>query len=363
MSAFSSRTLLITGVSGQWGRLLAQRLLAEPSVRLLGIDRRPPDPPLEGLDFIKADVRNPLLPELLAAEGVETVVHLATVERQWRREADVESNVLGTMQLVGACAEAGVARVVLRSTTALYGARPDNPMYMPEDWPLKATPTYGYLRDALEIEQWLQEFRQEYPEMHVTVVRFAHVLGPTLVTPLGRLLSRPVVPCLLGFDPLLQVISDEDAVEALARAALSYLDGPLNAAAPGVVSLVQAASIAARPLLPVLHWPFLRSLSLVASTRAGRRALAWFPLEPAYLRFACTADISRMENVLSWRPQHSAAQTVERFAAAQRIARYRQSPEAQRYADDRLDEVLRQRRQRGRATVDIPVMGLEGEWQ
>ncbi|MCS6845084.1 MAG: NAD-dependent epimerase/dehydratase family protein [Caldilineales bacterium] len=361
MSALPSRTLLITGVSGQWGRLLAQRLLGEPSVRLLGIDRRPPDPPLEGLDFIKADVRNPLLPELLAAEGVDTVVHLATVERQWRREADFENNVLGTMQLVGACAEAGVARVVLRSTTALYGARPDNPMYLPEDWPLKATPTYGYLRDALEIEQWLQEFRQEYPELHVAVVRLAHVLGPSLVTPLSRLLTQPVVPCLLGFDPLLQVISDEDAVEALAHAALSYLDGPLNAAAPGAVSLVQAASIAARPLLPVVHWPFLQSLPLLSATRAGRRALSWFPVEPVYLRFPCTADIARLGDVLGWRPQHSAVQAVERFVAAQRTARFRQSPEAQRFADDGLDQALRQRRRRAQTVMDIPVAGLEGD--
>lgn len=356
MPSSASRTVLITGVSGQWGRRLAERLLREPSVRLLGVDRRPPDPPLDGLDFIKADVRNPLLPELLAVEQVNTVVHLAVVERQWRREADFESNVLGTMQLVGACAEAAVSHVVLRSTAALYGARPDNPMYMPEDWPLKATPTYGYLRDALEIENWLQEFRQEYPEMRLTVLRFAHVLGPTLNTPLSRLLSQPAVPCLLGFDPLLQLISDEDAVEALARAALGYGDGPVNVAAPGVVSLVQLAGMAGRPLLPVPHWPLLDVLPLLASTRAGRRSLAWFPIEPIYLRFACTADTAHMEAVMGFRPQHTATQTVERFVAARRTAPYRQHLNAERYADDQLEQALR-RRQR----TEIPVVGLGGD--
>ena len=82
------RTVVVTGVSGYWGRRVARQLLAEPNLRVLGIDARPPQQTERGLDFIKADIRNPLLSDLLRVEGVDTVVHLAWRERQWRPEED-----------------------------------------------------------------------------------------------------------------------------------------------------------------------------------------------------------------------------------------------------------------------------------
>ena len=55
------QTVLITGVGGYWGAHVAARLLTLPAVHVIGIDTAPPKEPIKGLDFIQADVRNPLV--------------------------------------------------------------------------------------------------------------------------------------------------------------------------------------------------------------------------------------------------------------------------------------------------------------
>lgn len=337
------RTILVTGVSGQWGRRVARRLLSQPGVRVLGLDRRPPEEPEAGLDFIKADTRNPLLTELLRVEQVDCVVHLAFRERQQRTEDNFESNVLGTMQLVGACADAGVRQIVIKSTTAVYGALPDNPMYLPETWPRKARSGYAWVRDALEIERFVEEFGAEYPELRIAVLRFANIVDPDAVTPFTRLLSLPVIPTLLGFDPLLQVIDGEDVVGALVHAALTGFHGPVNVAAKGVVPLCQVAGIVGRPELPLCHLGVYWGQDLAAALHVGGRLLAWFPIEPDYLRFPWTADVARMTQELGFAPAHNAKAALQRYVAARRTRPFRRSAEMERFAGDRLEWVIRER--------------------
>lgn len=343
------RTILITGVSGQWGRRVARRLLCQPGLRVLGLDQRPPEDPEAGLDFIKADTRNPLLTDLLRVEQVDCVVHLAFRERQQRTEEDFESNVMGAMYLVGACADAGVQQVVIKSTTAVYGALPDNPMYVPETWPRKARSDYAWVRDALEIERFVEEFGAEYPDLRIAVLRFANIVDPDAVTPFTRLLSLPVMPTLLGFDPLLQLVDGEDVVAALTHAALTGYSGPVNVAAEGVVPLCKIAGMVGRPELPLCHLGVYWGQDLAAALHVGRRLLAWFPLEPDYLRFPWTADVTRMAQELDFAPVYSATAALQRYAAARRTQPFRRSPEMERFAGDHLQRVIRERQ--GRATA------------
>jgi UDP-glucose 4-epimerase len=349
------QTIVVTGVSGYWGRRVAQQLLATPDVRVLGVDRRPPDQPLDGLDFVKADIRNPLLVDLLRAEQVDTLLHLAWRERQWRREEDFESNVLGAMQLLGACADAGVRQVVWRSTTAVYGAHPENPLYLPEGTPLAARSGSAAIRDALEVERFIAGFAAEYPELRMAVLRLAHVIGVDVDSPLTRLLRQPVLPDLLGFDPLLQVIDADDAVAALVHAARHLANGPVNVAADGVVSFSQLAGRLGHPTLPVLHVLVYWGWPLLASLPAGRDLLRWFPLEPDYLRYPCIGDTARMHNELGFEPQWSATQAVQRYVEGMRMRAYQRPAVAQPYADDQLERALAQRAKvaQPRARIDI----------
>ncbi len=349
------QTIVVAGVSGYWGQRVAQQLLAMPDVRVLGIDRQPPPQLLDGLDFVKADIRNPLLVELLRAERVDTLVHLAWRERQWRKEEDFESNVLGAMHLLGACVDAGVRQVVWRSTMAVYGARAQNPLYLPETTPLAARSSNAAIRDALEVERFIAGFAADYPELNMAVLRLASVIGVDVDSPFTRLLRLPVLPDLLGFDPLLQLIDADDAVAALVHAALHPVRGPVNIAAEGVVSLCQLAGKLGRPTLPIVHLLVYWGWPLLAGLPAGRDLLRWFPLEPDYLRFPWVGDLTRMRSELDFAPQWDARQAVQRYVEGMRVQRYQPPAAAQPYAADQLDIALAQRAKAAqpRARIDI----------
>ena len=327
-------TFAITGVSGSWGRRVAERLLATPTVRVLGIDRCPPDRPLAQVDFIKADIRNPLLAELFAAEQVDTLVHLAWSEPLDPGEADFESNVLGSMHLLGMAVDGGVRRVLWRSSTAVYGAAPQNPLYLPEDTPLASQSASPALQQMLEVERFIASLASDYPATAFAVLRLAHVIDADLDSPLTRLLRLPVWPDLLGFDPLLQLVDGEDAVAALVQAALGDWQGAVNVAADGVVTLNQLAGKLGRPTLPLLHLLVTHLWPLAQTMPQSQHVRRWFPLEPDQLRYACIAECQRMRSVLGEMPQHSASQAVERYVQQMRIRRYQ--PVADAAADDEL---------------------------
>ena len=173
-------TIMVTGVAGYWGSRVARGLLVEPGVHVVGVDRAPAEEvELEGPDYIQADLGNPLLAELLQVEQVETVCHLAFEETARPSEKSFETNVMGAMKLLGACAESGVRRVVLKSSTMVYGAAADNSAFLLEDAPLRGGRRTGYNRHRCEIESFVNGFRRQAPEMEIAILRFANIVGPT----------------------------------------------------------------------------------------------------------------------------------------------------------------------------------------
>lgn len=302
------KVVLVTGAAGYWGRRLAQRLLAEDHVRLIAIDQQAPEQPAAGLDFRPADVRSPLLVEMLRDEGVQSVCHLQFREEVAGSEATFDLNVVGTIKLLETCSEAGVGHVVLRSSTAVYGARPDNSAFLTEETPLRGSATYGFNRDWLEIEGFVGGLMSQANGPAVTVLRLASVVGPTADSPMTRFLKIPLPPVLLGFDPMLQFLHEDDAVEALAHAVLSGLPGIFNVAAEGALPLTKLLSLARKLPLPVAHPLAYWGLNWLRGSRW--RPESYFPLEPDYLRYPWVADLGRMREELGFAPQYTAEEAV-----------------------------------------------------
>jgi UDP-glucose 4-epimerase len=190
----SPSVVLVTGVSRFLSGHLAARLAANPQIeRVLGVDTVPP--PRELLrrmgraEFVRADIRNPLISKVVASADVDTVVHASLSSNPGSsggRAAMKEMNVIGTMQLLAACQKApSVRRMVLKSTTAVYGSSPRDPALFDETMTPKDLPSGGYAKDAAEIEGYLRGFARRRPEVSVTVLRFANVIGPHIDTALG----------------------------------------------------------------------------------------------------------------------------------------------------------------------------------
>jgi UDP-glucose 4-epimerase len=337
------KVVLVTGVAGYLGARLAARLAGLPGLQVIGLDLKPPKEPVRNLDFIQADVRNNLLPELFKGEDIAAVCHMAFQESDRPNENGLDFNVMGTIRVMGACAEAGVPRVVVPSSTLVYGARPDNSAFLTEDFPLRGSLRFGTVRDLIEIESFCNGFRRQYPETELTVLRFASVVGLGVRSPMTRFLSDPLAPVLLGFDPMMQVIHEEDVVDALAHALFADASGVFNVAAEGVMPLTQLMALAGKTPIPVLHWGVYWGSGLLRSVGVG--TARYLPFDPDYLRYGWVTDTDRMRCALNFAPHYTAAETLREFASLKRLARYLSEHTACAYDEERLRDTIERRRQ------------------
>ena len=336
------RVVLVTGVAGYWGFRVAARLLDEVGCQVIGIDVEEPATELKELDFVQADVRNPALMDLLRAEQVDTLCHLAFVETRQPGEAAFDLNVMGTTKLLGECAEAGVSKVVLKSSTTVYGARPTNAAFLTEDHALRGSKRHGTTRDLLEIEAFCRGFRQRAPDTLLTILRFASIVGPTADTPMTRFLREPLAPTLLGFDPMMQLIHEDDVVEALVQAVVNDAPGVFNVASHDALPLNKIRGLAAKPPLSVLH-PFAYWRGKLPGG-LGPGLEQYRPIEPDYLRYPWVADLTRMRDELGFEPRYSAEEALRELAEQRRLGRYRTGSISLAHDEDRLHDTIERRR-------------------
>ena len=271
------RVVVVTGVSRYLGARVASRLAADPRVeRVIGLDPHEPPAALAGLlgdvELIQADAR--AATGVLADLGAEALAHLAVTgapdPQHGGRAAMKEQNVIGTMQLLAAAQGAPrLRKIVVRSSTAAYGASFRDPAVFTEETEPRAVPRGSFARDILDIEGYVRGFRRRRPDVAATVLRFAPLISETADTTLTRYFAQPVVPTVLGRDARLQFVHVDDALEVLHRSVTEDHPGTYNVAGGGVLSLSQAVRRAGRLSLPVPEGT-LSSLGGVA--RAARIA-------------------------------------------------------------------------------------------
>jgi UDP-glucose 4-epimerase len=311
------RVVLITGIAGYWGSRLASRLSEEPELHVLGLDDAAPPDRNENLDFVMADLRNPALVELLESENVHSVCHLKFIENFERNEAAFDQNMMGTRKLLGACTEAGVRKIIIRSSTAVYGAHPDNSAFLTEDMPLRGSRQYGTNRDLLEIETFVNGFIGQTPQTLVTVLRFANIIGWSVDTPITRYLKLPSPPVLLGFDPMFQLIHEDDVVEAMAHAVLQDRPGVFNVAAEDPLPLVRVLRLARKAPTRIFHPLAYRSTKCFRGNRI--KPLKFVPIEWDYLRYPWVADLTLMRDELGFAPVYRAEGALREFASRRQL--------------------------------------------
>ena len=314
--------VLITGISGHLAGLLAQRLEQDPEVdHVVGVGLDGPAVDLARTEYVRADIRNPLTAKVLQASEVDTVVHLqilATPTGVGGRSQMKEINVIGTMQLLGACQRAErVRKVVMKSTTAIYGANPRDPALFTEDMAARSEPRHGYAKDAVEIERYARAFARRRPDVSLTTLRFANFIGPAIETPFTRYFSFPIVPTAMGYDPRLQFVHEDDAVETLYRSVRQEHPGVYNVAGHGVVLLSQALRLIGKPSVPVVL-PFVQPIASMLR-RMGVVDFATDQLR--FLLFGRVADTTRLKTVFGYEPRFSTKEALLDFARGRRVAR------------------------------------------
>lgn len=339
----AGRVVLVTGVTRYIGSRLAGRLAEHPLVdRVIGVDAALPEPAarmrMGAADFARVDIRNPLVARVIEAAGVDTVVHASASSNpasSAARSMAKEMNVLGTMQLLAACQRSeSVRSLVVRSTSAVYGASSRDPAIFTEDTPARSVPSSGPARDAIDIEAYVRGFGRRRPDVRVAVPRFADVIGPTVVTQLTRYFAlTPVVPMVLGHDARLQFVHESDAVGVLEHLALGEFSGTVNVAGDGVLTVAQAIHRAGRVPLPV------PTLALDGLSRT-MRTLRLGGFSPSQVKMLCTGrvlDTTRLVELAGYRPQFTTVEAFDDFAETLRPAL---TPETVRRAEVRIAGVV-----------------------
>jgi UDP-glucose 4-epimerase len=319
-----THTVLVTGVARHIGARVASVLAADPDItRVIGVDTVPPPSltreggvPLGRTEFVRVDLRSPDIAQVIAAADIDTVVHVSLVSAPHGSDGRAymkEHNVIGTMQLLGACQRSAlVRRVVVRSTTAVYGSSAHDPAVFTEETEPHEGPTHGYAKDAAEVEGYVRGFARRRPDVSVSTLRFANFMGPGVDSPLTRYFTQPVLPRVLGFDPRLQFVHEDDGVEVLRRVAMEDHPGTFNVAGDGVLLLSQCARRAGVASLPIPA-PAFRMLGELA------RGTGLADFSPEQFRLMChgrVVDMSRLFAELGWKPKFSTAAAFDDFLAS-----------------------------------------------
>ncbi len=311
------QVVLVTGVAGDLGRRCAAQLSTAPGVdRVVAVDVLPPRGDLGGADFVRADIRNPVIAKVIVRERVDTVVHTsvaATAAAAGGRSSTKELNVIGTMQLLAACQQAPELRkLVVKSSAAFYGASHRDPAMFTEDMTAKRLPGSGYAKDVTEVESYTRGFARRRPDVAVTTLRTANLIGPTITSAMSGYFGLPVLPSVLGFNPRLQFLHEQDALDVLQHAATSEVAGTYNVAGDGVLTLSQVVRRLGRPTLPM-------PAALVPSFGSALRQTKVADFSPdavAFLTFGRGLDTTRMRTMLGFEPRYTTEQALADFAAA-----------------------------------------------
>lgn len=257
----ASRSVLITGGSGYLGSQLVAELAADRGdvETLVSLDLRPmPEADrLPGVVYEAGDIREPVIADLLHRHGVDTVVHLAAIVTPGKhdtREFIHSIDVGGTENVVSACLEAGVRRLIVTSSGAAYGYYADNPEPLREDDAIRGNPEFAYSDHKRQVEELLARHRKEHPELEQVIFRPGTILGASVQNQITALFDGRVVLGVRGSATPFVFIWDQDVVGCLVEAVRGGRAGIYNLAGDGVMSLVEIADVIGKRVVSVPAW-------------------------------------------------------------------------------------------------------------
>ena len=313
------KVVAVTGSSGYIGAKLLDHLEETPGLgKLIIFDTQPMRAPIHNVAAFRKDVTAPIHEELNLHQ-VSTLVHLAFARRASpsRRDKAAASELNRRMleNVLESSVRAGIEHLIYLSSHTVYGARPDNPLPIDEDFPLRHTPGLQFANDHLEAEQTLLDFSQTAPEVKLTIFRSCPVLGT--MSDMG-LLKEFYFPGLLGasnYNPPLQFVYDDDLARILCLAITQGLQGVFNVSGDGVVFLRELAEALAirQTLLPSHLARPMNRLTGGGFTDADHNLTRWPVITSA----------ARLHKATGYRFRHTAIDAVTAFANSNEEVQWR----------------------------------------
>jgi len=246
------KRVAITGISGYIGsRLLSQLEKMEAVEKIIGIDIKPPRGSSSKLTFYCQDILKPL-DEILVENEVDSVVHLAfivkpTHDKKTARQIDID----GTINFLEACRKARVEQILYLSSHTVYGAHSDNPLYLEEDSSLRPLQDFQYSWDKVQAEGIFSDFAASNKDICITILRSCPVIGPNAANAVVTSMFKPVMIRIAGYDPPMQLIHEDDLVNAILTVLSQKKAGIFNVAGDGEIQYSDVAKLYGKRIIAI----------------------------------------------------------------------------------------------------------------
>lgn len=327
MKRATPEVVAITGALNFLGQGLTRRLIEDDRVaRIVAIDTRNPTQSHPKIVYHKIDLTSPAstqrLVQLFKTERVASLIHLVfTYTLSRNRALAHELEAIGTMHVLDACSEARIKRIVARSTTAIYGARAGLPDFLAENYPLAEPRHDSFISDKIELERQMLQYGREHPECGVALLRDCTSLGSNSMNYLVSLLRAPRSPRVMGFDPLMQFIHEEDLFRAYHLALQSDAEGVFNIVGKGVVRYSEAIRRSGGCELALPETMLRMGTSLFWH-------LKLYDIPPVYidhLKYAWVADGTKAMRQLGFLPQMDVFEVLKEMKSLRRAPASREN--------------------------------------
>ena len=318
----TGKVIAVTGAAGYVGRRLLKELEENGEQgKLVAFDTRPLAFPIHNVAAYRQDVTEPI-DEVLYGRRVTTLVHLAFHARRGRNRREVaaisQSNLDALRSVLVSCDRAQVRHFVFLSSHTVYGAHRDNPIPLPDDAPLRPLADFPYGHDKLASEDLIREFAAQHQDLKVTILRPCVVLGPNAQDSISKGLFRRVLLGVLGYNPPMQFLYEDDLARVLAVIVARELPGVFNVAGEGVVFYRELARIIKSSLvsLPaILAYPAVQltwNLGVQRESTASGLDLVRYPM---------VLDTSKLRRATGYRFWHTSLETLTSFTNSRLLYR------------------------------------------
>lgn len=302
--------IAITGISSYLASEILPLLENDDTIsEILGLDIIQRDYYSSKVIFKKRDVRDPQLEEDL--KGYDAILHLAFIVNPLKNKKEIYSiNIEGSTNVFNCAIKAGIKKIVHASSVAAYGAFPDNPIPIIEDFSIrKMKKTFYYHDTKYAVEKIMDELEEKHPNIIFTRIRPHVFLGKGIENFFKNFFKGDTVFG-LSSDNLWQFVYVTDVAKMFYLALIKDAPGAFNCGGDNPISIRDMGKKLNKKVKNIPYQPTLGILVALQKLRIIKKDLAgWVRTS----RYPIIVDSTKAKNILGWKPEFDTLGTVKQM--------------------------------------------------
>jgi len=295
-------SVLIIGIAGGLAKITAGLLAKKyPHIKVTGVDSRPIrlEVQTENIRTVQMKYTRGNFERIFREKKFDAVLHLgrmshADANPMGNLEKRLDLNVMGTKRIMDLALRFGVKKNIIMSTYHVYGALSDNPVFINEEAPLRASIKYPELRDVVEMDLFATNWMwKNQSKIETVVLRPCSIIGPNIRNSMCLYLISPYTPIGADFNPMFQFIHEYDMANIIIRSLEAVPTGIYNVAPSEVISIKEAKKVIGLPTIPV---PLIFLEQTVKMLNFPFWKFPRYLLD--YIKFACIIDSKSIQEYL-----------------------------------------------------------------